>query len=84
MMSRRGICDHKANLNLFFYSTCCQENLSGAICNFMTVQRSFYSLGETAWEIVIFYPHLPFQLHEITPVACKEINTKTAGADNLI
>lgn len=48
----------------------------------MTVQRSFYSLGEIAWEIL--YPHLPFQLHEITPVACEEINTKIAWADNLL
>jgi len=50
----------------------------------MTVQRSFYSPGEIAREIVIFYPYLSFQLHEITPVAYEAVSTETAGADNFI
>lgn len=74
MMSKRDICDYKENLNFlnFFFTTSCQENPSDAICNFMTFQRSSYSLGEIVWEIVIFYPHLLFQLHEITLVVVRK------------
>lgn len=68
----------------FFLNSTCQESLSGAICNFMTVQKSFYSLGEIAQEIVTSCTRLSFQLHEITPAACEEINIQAVWGDNLI
>lgn len=41
-------------------------------------------MGEVAQEIAVTYIPLSFQLHEITPAACEEINTKAAWGDNLI